>query len=156
MRMKLSAKGRRLPPPVLKAPFQQLSEQVQSWPGIIASTHWHLSRNGQVDGADFYRDSEELGHIHLDGDLHLATSPTLARALIKAGLALRFPFAGCEEWVLYRMRTEADVRQAESLMRLAYEYLGGTQEEELINSLSRHDQLPGHTAISAHVTDTPS
>ncbi len=136
MRMKLSSKGRRLPPPVLNHPYQQLSEKVQSWPAIESSTHWHLSRNGQVDGADFYRGTEELGHIHLNGDLHLATSSAIAKALIKAKLALRFPYAGCEEWVLYRIRTEADVRQAESLMRLAYEYLGGTQEEELIRSLS--------------------
>lgn len=137
MRMKLSAKGRRLPPPVLDAPFQQLSKEVQSWPGVNASTHWHLSRNGQVDGADFYRDKEELGHIHLNGDLHLASSPALARALIQAGLALRFPFEGCEEWVLFRTRTEADVLHAGKLMRLAYEYLGGAQEDELISSLAR-------------------
>lgn len=137
MRMKLASKGRRLPPPVLNPPLQQLSEEVQSWPGINASTHWHLSRNGQVDGADFYRDNVELGHFHLNGDLHLATSPAIAKALIHAGLALRFPFADCEEWVLFRMRTEADVRQAEMLMRVAYDYLGGTQEDQLIRSLAR-------------------
>ena len=79
MRMKLSAKGRHAPPPVLNAPFQGLSEKVQSWPGIVAATHWHFSRNGQVDGADFYRGDEELGHIHLDGEIHLATSPAIAR-----------------------------------------------------------------------------
>ena len=132
MRMTLAAKGRRLPPPVLDSPFQQLSEMVQSWPNIDASTHWHLSRNGQVDGADFYCGKKELGHIHLNGDLHIATSPALACALVTARLAGKFPFAGCEEWVLYCMRTEDDVRQAELLMRLAYEYLSGTQEEKLI------------------------
>ena len=137
MRMTLTAKGRRLPPPILDQPYQRLSEQVQSWPDMNASTHWHLSRNGQVDGADFYRGKVELGHIHLNGDLHLATSPAIARALINARAALTFPFAGCEEWILHRMRTVADVNQGEYLMRLGYEYLGGTPEEALISSLSR-------------------
>ncbi|RXH55368.1 Transcriptional regulator, TetR family [Granulicella sibirica] len=35
-----------------------------------------------MDGADFYRANDEMGHIHLDGDLHLALSPVLASALI--------------------------------------------------------------------------
>ena len=55
MRMRLADKGRIVPPPVLDAPFQGLSETVRSWPGIVTATHWHFSRNGQVDGADFYR-----------------------------------------------------------------------------------------------------
>ena len=148
MRMKLSSKGRRLPPPVLNAPFQRLSDEVQAWMGINASTHWHLSRNGQVDGADFYRDGDELGHIHLDGDLHLALSPPLARAIVQAGLALRFPFAGCEEWVLYPMRTESDVQHAGKLMRLAYDYLGGVPEAQLIESLANLMEETGSVAAS--------
>lgn len=136
MRMKLSAKGRRAPPPVLDAPFQGLSEEVQSWPGIVAATHWHLSRSGQVDGADFYRGDEELGHIHLDGEVHLATSPAIARALVGAGAAQPFPWAGAGEWVTFRMRAEADVRHAERLMRMAYDYLGGTSEAKVIEVLS--------------------
>lgn len=136
MRMKLSAKGRRAPPPVLDAPFQRLSEEVQSWPGIVAATHWHFSRNGQVDGADFYRGEEELGHIHLDGEVHLATSPAIARALVGAGAAQPFPWAAAGEWVTYRIRSEADMRHAGRLMRMAYDYLGGTPEIELIEALS--------------------
>jgi hypothetical protein len=137
MRMKLSAKGRRVPPPILNSVLQPLSEEVQTWPDIVAATHWHLSKNGQVDGADFYRGADELGHIHLDGDLHLALSPTLARALITAKLAQRFPFAGCEEWVLYQTRSKTDAAHAEWLMRLAYDYLGGTPEIELVRGLAR-------------------
>jgi hypothetical protein len=136
MRMKLSAKGRRVPPPILSSQLQPLSEEVQSWPDIIAATHWHLSGNGQVDGADFYRGGDELGHIHLEGDLHLALSPDLARALIAAKFAQRFPFAGCEEWVLYHIRSEANTTHAEWLMRLAYDYLGGAPEIELIKTLT--------------------
>ena len=133
--MKLSDKGRHLPPPVLDAPLQRLSEEVRSWPDIIAVTHWHFSGSGQVDGADFYRGEDELGHLHLDGDLHLATPPALGRALLSAGLARRFPWAAGSEWVLYPIRSEADAHHAERLLRLAYDALGGTPEAELLGRL---------------------
>ena len=135
MRMKLSDKGRRMPPPILNAPLQRLSEEVQSWPDIVAATHWHFSWNGQVDGADFYRGEEELGHLHLDGELHLAASSALVRALIGAGLARPFPWSNTDEWMLYNIRSESDAQQAEKLIRLAYDYLGGTPEPELISRL---------------------
>lgn len=137
MRMKLFAKGRRVPPPVLAPTLQRLSEEVQSWPDIIASTHWHLSRNGQVDGADFYRGNDELGHVHLNGELHLAASPGLARALVAAKLARPAPWEGCEEWVLYSIRSEREARLAGRFMRLAYDYLGGTPECELVGALAQ-------------------
>ena len=135
LRMKLADKGRHVPPPVLNAPLQRLSEQVQSWPGIVSATHWHFSGSGQVDGADFYRGEAELGHLHLEGDLHLATPPALGRALIASGLARPFPWAMGDEWVTYRIRSEADARHAERLLRLSYDYLGGTPETELIGTL---------------------
>ncbi len=135
--MKLSDKGRHVPPPVLNAPLQRLSEKIQSWPGIVAATHWHFSRNGQVDGADFYRGEEELGHIHLDGELHLAAPPALARALLGNGLARPFPWADTNEWVLYHIRSEADAHHAERLIRLAYDHLGGTSEPELLGRVAQ-------------------
>ena len=54
----------------LKGPAQSVSAEIQSWPGIIAATHWFLYDRTQVDGADFYVGEKELGHIHLDGELH--------------------------------------------------------------------------------------
>lgn len=137
MRMTLAAKGRFAPPPVLDAPLQRLSAEVQSWPGIIAATHWHFSGNGHVDGADFYRGEDELGHLHLDGELHLATSPALARSLIRAELARPFPWADTEEWVVYRIGSERDTRHAEWLLRLAYDHLGGAPEPELLARVER-------------------
>ena len=136
MRMRLTDKGRIVPPPVLSAPFQSLSETVQSWPGIVAATHWHFSANGQVDGADFYRGDEELGHIHLHGEVHVATSPEITRALIAAGAAKRFPWAGAGEWATYRICSAAGLRHAERLFRLGYDYLGGGSEAALIESVT--------------------
>ena len=67
--------------------MQALSVEVQSWPGVIAATHWHFNRPNEVNGADFYVGTDELGHIHLDGEVHLATSIELREALLEASAA---------------------------------------------------------------------
>ena len=65
------------------------------------------------------------------------TSPAIARALIRAEAAQPFPWAaGNAEWVTWRIRSVADLRHAERLMRMAYEHLGGTPETGLIEALS--------------------
>ena len=93
MKMGLKQKGALRPPPILAEPFERVSQAIQARPGIVAATHWHLSRNRQVDGADFYFAAEELGHLHLDGEVHLATNLELSVPLVKAGLAAGSPTA---------------------------------------------------------------
>ena len=44
----------------------------------------------RVDGIDFYVGSDELGHIHLNGSIHLATSPRLCSELVAEGLGRPF------------------------------------------------------------------
>lgn len=146
MRMKLSQKGRRAPPPALEGGLQGLSETVQSWPGIDACTHWHFSRNGEVDGADYYRDGEELGHLHLEGELHLVTFQTLASALVQAGLARPMRWGGIEDWIVYRICGDVELRRAEWLLRLGYDYLGGTPESELLQRVA----AVAPAAVAAH------
>jgi hypothetical protein len=90
--MRLESKGEIRPPPKLKGPAQSVSLEIQSWPGIIAATHWFLYDRTQVDGADFYVGEKELGHIHLDGELHLFVTVGLRRRLIEAGLAEALPW----------------------------------------------------------------
>ena len=41
--MKLADKGPIKPPPVLKGPAQLVSLEIQSWPDIVAATHWFLA-----------------------------------------------------------------------------------------------------------------
>lgn len=135
MRMTLSEKGPVVAPPVLDEPMRRVSTSVLSWPGVIGATHWHLYRPTDVDGADFYVGEEELGHIHLQGDVHLATSPGLRRALVELGLAKPFPFAGYDDWVLFCIRDETDADQAEWLFRLAYDLLRGEAEDALIERI---------------------
>lgn len=74
MKLSLKKKGRIAPPSVLGDPFQAVAQTVATLPGVITASHWHLSRNGVVDGADFYGGPNEIGHIHLNGDAHIATN----------------------------------------------------------------------------------
>lgn len=64
---------------------------------MTATGHWDPFNPGRVDGVDFYVGAEELGHIHLDGSIHLATSPELSRVLVAEGLAR--PFSHVRGWV---------------------------------------------------------
>ena len=85
-------KGAIMPAPALTGPLAAVAA-VATWPGVSTTGHWDLFRPTQVDGVDFYVGEEELGHIHLDGDIHLATAPGLGRALVAEGLARPFPYA---------------------------------------------------------------
>ena len=85
-------KGAVTPAPELDGPLHTVAEAVSAWPGILASSHWHFFDRSRVDGIDFYLGDQELGHIHLDGSLHLATSPSLGKELIKQRLARPFPY----------------------------------------------------------------
>lgn len=88
-----SSKGRISPPPVLTGALKAVTDAVSLWPGVDATAHWRFDAPDQVDGVDFYVGPDELGHIHLDGSIHLATSPHLGAELIAEGLGHPFPWA---------------------------------------------------------------
>ena len=127
--LRLSEKGPLAPPPVLGEPLEHLSRVVQSWPGVVAATHWNLWRRDEVDGVDFYRGEEELGHIHLDGELHLSLPSAVADHLIRTGSAREFPYG--KDWVALRILSDDDTREAEWLIRIAYDLLGGTSIDQV-------------------------
>ena len=87
-----ASKGPIAAPPILDGILAAVAETVASWPKVVSTAHWHLYDSSRVDGIDFYVGEDELGHIHLDGSIHLATNPSLGKALIAAGLAQRFPY----------------------------------------------------------------
>ncbi len=87
------AKGPLAPPPVLGGPLQTAADVIAGWPEVEATTHWHFSDQTRVDGIDFYVGADELGHIHLDGSIHLATTPELGAKLVAEGLGRPFPWA---------------------------------------------------------------
>src|SRR6266567_6665173 len=127
--MRLETKGEIRPPPKLRGPAQSVSLEIQSWPGIIAATHWFLYDRTQVDGADFYVGEKELGHIHLDGELHLGVTGGLCRQLVALGRAEAFPWG--EDWLQAPISSRRDAQNALWLFRLAYDRLRGAPIPEL-------------------------
>ena len=122
MELLLEEKGPVAPPPILGQPYQAVAEVVMKWPGVIAATHWHLYRRDEVDGVDFYVGERELGHIHLNGHVHLATNQQLHDTFIGNGWAETFPIGGSYAmWTLFRIRHESQVDLAIRLFRLNYE-----------------------------------
>lgn len=118
--MPRSKKGPVRPPPVLDGALGSVADAVASWPGVSATVHWNQFQRGQVDGTDFYLGEEELGHLHLDGSIHLATSPDLGKALVAEGLARPFRYqAGWVEEQVRRIGPEAAV----ALFRRNYEHM---------------------------------
>ncbi|NCA30504.1 MAG: hypothetical protein EBS93_07295 [Chitinophagia bacterium] len=105
--MRLEDKGQILPPPVLNKYPQMVSEEIQKWSNIISATHLDLYDRTKVDGADFYLGKKELGHIHLDGWVHLATNKELSQLMLKNKLAEKFPYA--QNWVMFSIK----LRQAQ-------------------------------------------
>jgi hypothetical protein len=112
-------KGAVVPPPALDEPLLTVANAIAGWPGVIATGHWDPFHPSRVDGVDFYVGAEELGHIHLDGSIHLATSPELGRALVAEGLAR--PFSHVRGWVEERV-PHIGANAAVDLFRKNYEW----------------------------------
>lgn len=121
--MARAKKGPVRPPPVLEGVLGLVADAVAGWPGVIATVHWNLFQRSQVDGVDFYVGTEELGHIHLDGWVHLATSPSLGAALVADGLARPFPYE--EGWVHAQVQA-IGAEAAVALFRSNYDRLLAT------------------------------
>jgi len=115
-------KGRLGPPPALAQPLQDVVDVVSAWPNIDTTVHWHFNDKSRVDGVDFYSMGKELGHIHLDGSIHLATSPTLGARMIEEGVAKAFPYL--RGWVEENVMA-IGVAASVALFRRNYEALQG-------------------------------
>lgn len=109
--MQLIDKGPIAPPPILSRHLQFVSERIQSWPKVIAATHWDLYSPSQVDGADFYLRDDESGHIHLQGEVHIPLTASDHSMAIAAGMARRFRFSAYGSGA-FRFWVEADVRNS--------------------------------------------
>ncbi len=117
-----AAKGPLAPPPRLDGTLAAVAGAIAAWPEVEATTHWHLHDPQRVDGIDFYVGQDELGHIHLDGSIHLATPPELGAQLVAEGLGRPFPWA--RGWTMAsvdRLGAEAAV----ALFRRNYDLIAG-------------------------------
>jgi len=128
--MKLSSKGRFADPPRLPEHAQSVSEALARWPGIHTRAHWLFGDEREIDGADFYVGEDEVGHIHLGGEAHVAVGRKLGAALVAAGRAK--PLRWNDAFVVLSIRTTRDAQTATGLFRLAYERRRGTLVRELI------------------------
>lgn len=137
--MKLAEKGPIQPAPVLAGPGQKTAEAIQSWPYIISATHWDLFNRSRVDGTDFYVNEAELGHIHLNGEVHLAATSGLGTALLERGLVSPLPYGKAYgDWVSFLIRTDSDADQAIWLFRLNYDRLQGVPMGTLTERVLSH------------------
>lgn len=115
-----TAKGPIAPPPVLAGKLKAVADAVAAWPGVEATVHWRFGQPNRVDGVDFYVGPDELGHIHLDGSIHLATPPRLGSELVAEGLGKPFVWArGWTEASIYRLGVDRSV----ALFRRNYDRL---------------------------------
>jgi len=128
--MKLSEKGRFSPPPTLPKHAEIVSKELASWPEVHARTHWLLGDESEVDGADFYVGEEEIGHLHLEGQAHVATGLGLREVLVAAKLAS--PFRWSSKFVVHDVGRGSDVAHALWLFRLAYDRALRVPDQELI------------------------
>lgn len=138
--MTIAEKGPIAPVPVLHNAAERTSQAVQSWPEVFSLAHWDLFRPTIVDGADFYVGEEELGHIHLNGEVHLATVDALRIPLLENQLARKFAFGTAKNysgWVEFSIRNERDAEHAIWLFRVNYDRISGVPMEELLERI-RH------------------
>ncbi len=132
--MRLRNEGAVQPAPALQGAAQEVSLQLQKWDGVQAVTHWQLGNSAKVDGAEFHVDDTELGHIHLNGEMHLLLTKRLSKALIQNGLASKFPWGA--EWVQAPVSTENERERAVWLFRLGYDHLRSVDEETLLERVT--------------------
>ncbi len=132
--MKLEEKGNIIPPPVLSKYPEIVSKEIRQWPVIISATHWEIRNGNKANGADFYVGELELGHIHLDGSMHVPSTKQFCQALIKAGLAQKFPYA--ENWVQFNITDKKTALHGTWLFKLHYDHLNGADAAELMQAIS--------------------
>jgi hypothetical protein len=103
------------PPPTLTGKLKAVADAVAAWPDVEATVHWRFDQPNRVDGVDFYVASDELGHIHLDGSIHLATTPRLGAELVAEGAGQ--PFVWAHGWTTASLRRLAVDRSVELFRR---------------------------------------
>lgn len=131
--MTIAEKGPIAPVPVIPNAAERTSQAVQSWQGVFSLAHWDLYRPTVVDGADFYVGEEELGHIHLDGEVHIPMGTSLRDLLLENKLARKFRFGDSNEgWVDFSIRNEQDAEHAIWLFQLNYDRLMEVPIEQLV------------------------
>lgn len=112
---------------VRKLPHVEIRATVISLPG--ARGFW-LADSLPLKRPDAIVGGREFAHIHPDGSLHAALDPEVARAAIKAGWAVRHPWAGRRRgWegfvMIYTPQSAKDLKVVFELVAGSYEFITG-------------------------------
>jgi hypothetical protein len=98
-----------------RSPFERITEEVTSWPGVEAGP----GRRGEFA---FKVGRREIGHLHGDHAAHFSFPKEVWADLFKQGRVVHHPvFPGKEGPAARRIENEADVRDVIELMRLNYD-----------------------------------
>ena len=128
--IRLRNEGPLQPAPKLNGYAEEVSAELQSWPGMISATHWKLGDSTRVDGAEFHVEKGgELGHIHLNGQIHVPLSRQLRNQLVAHKLAEPFLYDGA--WITAPIGSRSEADQAIWLLRLGYDRLLSTPDDVL-------------------------
>ena len=133
--MKLSDKGASRPAPAMDGLLGYVADAIQTWPGVIAATHWDLYQPTVADGADFYLGDSEIGHLHFYGEAHVASDAAVSASFVAQGKAEPFRYRAdpnYRHWTQVTLTTQAKAQQALDLFRANYDRLmreRATQED---------------------------
>lgn len=127
--MKLCNPGALIAAPVLEGRAAEIAAAVERLPGVVSHTHWLLDDPQTVDGAEYHLGDEAIGHIHLDGSVHLPMD-RLAAPLVDAGLATYTPWS--RSWVMLSHQPDTLTSDAVWLFELACNRVSNVNHAELL------------------------
>lgn len=99
----------------IQAPSKQITEEVTSWPGVVAA-------HGTRGEFAFKLNGQEIGHLHGDNAAHFSFPKQVGLTLKEQGRVVDHPvFPGKPGPAARRIEKEADVREVIELLRLNYD-----------------------------------
>lgn len=101
---------------------EQLVAEVRRWPGVSLAPH-------RFGGTEFRLERGELGHVHTGGLLDVPLPRRLRDEVVAQGRATAHHILPESGWVSYRLRQQADLDGALSLLRLAYRRRMGAPDD---------------------------
>ena len=131
--MKLKDKGVFMPPPKLEKYSQIVSMEIQSWNNIIAAAHWDIHDSKKINGADFYLNEDELGHIHFGGEVHIASDKRIMKILIEKSLARKFIYG--TNFLEFTISNKKSAEHALWLFKIHYDFINGVEFAVLKDSI---------------------
>lgn len=100
--------------PEIRMSLDTIEQTLLSWPGVTAQVH-------RFGGLEYRCGRREIGHLHSNGLLDIPFSKTLRNQVIDAGKAQPHHIYPQSGWISFWIKSESDVANALSLLRLNYD-----------------------------------